>query len=150
MINYPSNKLSVLIANVLNGPDTTVNLDWESVISRASNAGKRVIGYVRTGYLGVSIQQFQTRLGSTDLADWVSQIEIDVDLWYQLYPGIIGGIFFDEGWNDCGPNNQYSELYRFISDNTKRKYPGAFTVLNPGATMPQCFENRSVFIRYTV
>lgn len=100
----------------------------------------------RPGYLGVSQQQFQTRLGSTDLADWVSQIQSDVDLWYQLYPGMIGGIFFDEGWNECGPDNQYSELYRLISDTTKRKYPGAFAVLNPGATMPQCFENRSVSI----
>ncbi|KAH8689782.1 Spherulation-specific family 4-domain-containing protein [Phaeosphaeriaceae sp. PMI808] len=62
-------------------------------------------------------------------------------MWYQLYPGKIGGIFFDEGWNDCGPKNVYSELYRRINDNTKRKYPGAYTVLNPGATMPKCFEH---------
>jgi len=44
---------------------------------------------------------------------------------------LIGGIFFDEGWNECGENNKYAEVYRFINDNTKRKYPGAFTVLNP-------------------
>jgi Spherulation-specific family 4 len=62
-------------------------------------------------------------------------------MWYQLYPGNIGGIFFDEGWNDCGPNNVYAELYRTISESTKRRYPGAFTMLNPGATMPQCFED---------
>lgn len=63
---------------------------------------------------------------------------------HRLYPGKIGGIFFDEGWNDCGDNNQYAELYRLITENTKRKYPGAFTVLNPGAPMPQCFEHRYV------
>jgi hypothetical protein len=37
-------------------------------------------------------------------------------------------------------------LYRFITDATKRKHSGAFTVLNPGATMPQCFEYRCVSI----
>jgi hypothetical protein len=97
---------------------------------------------VRTGYLGQSQQKFETRLGSTELADWVSQIQLDVDLWYELYPGTIGGIFFDEGWNDCGPDNLYTDLYWFITDNTKRKHPNTFMVLNPGATMPQCFKHR--------
>ncbi|KAJ0413256.1 fibronectin type III domain protein [Aspergillus carlsbadensis] len=141
MIDYPSDMVSVLVANVLNGPDTTVNGDWAKVINRAYTSGKRILGYVRTGYLGQSQQKFETRLGSTNLADWISQIQTDVDLWYELYPGKIGGIFFDEGWNDCGPNNLYADLYRFISDTTKRRHPNAFTVLNPGATMPQCFEN---------
>lgn len=141
MTNYDIGKLSVLVANALNGPDNTVNTAWEKVINNAAGAGKTVIGYVRTGYLGQSTLGFTTRLGSNELADWVSQIEMDVDLWYSLYPGKIGGIFFDEGWNSCGTDNQFSELYRLITENTKRKYPGAFTVLNPGATMPQCFED---------
>lgn len=141
MTNYNLGKLSVLVVNALNGPDNTVNTAWAKVIDAAAGAGKTVIGYVRTGYLGQSTLGFTTRLGSNELADWVSQIEIDVDLWYSLYPGKISGIFFDEGWNSCGTNNQFSELYRLITENTKRKYPGAFTVLNPGATMPQCFEN---------
>lgn len=54
MIAYPSNKVSVLVANVLNGPDTTVNEDWAKVIDRAHASGKRILGYVRTGYLGPS------------------------------------------------------------------------------------------------
>ncbi|KAL3428952.1 Spherulation-specific family 4-domain-containing protein [Aspergillus tetrazonus] len=141
IIGYPSNIVSVLIANVLNGPDTTVNEAWADVINRASASGKRIIGYVRTGYLGQSQQRFETRLGSTEIADWVAQIEADVDLWYALYPGKIGGIFFDEVLNICGSNNEYADIYRFLSDNTKRKYPNAFTVLNPGTTIPQCFEN---------
>ncbi|KAL4758534.1 spherulation-specific family 4 protein [Aspergillus foveolatus] len=141
IIGYPSNIVSVLIANVLNGPDTTINEAWADVINRASASGKRIIGYVRTGYLGQSQQRFETRLGSTEMADWVAQIEADVDLWYALYPGKIGGIFFDEVLNICGSNNEYADLYRFLSDNTKRKYSDAFTVLNPGTTIPQCFEN---------
>jgi len=73
----------MLVANVVNGPDSTVNKDWEKIIKQVSGQGKRVLGYVRTGYLGVSYQGYKTRLGSTDLADWASQIETDVDLWYQ-------------------------------------------------------------------
>ncbi|KAL4733002.1 Spherulation-specific family 4-domain-containing protein [Aspergillus similis] len=141
IIGYPSDIVSVLIANVLNGPSTTVDEAWADVINRAHASGKRIIGYVRTGYLGQSQQRFETRLGSTEIADWVAQIEADVDLWYALYPGKIGGIFFDEALNTCGPGNQYADQYQFLSDNTKRKYPDALTVLNPGAPTPQCFEN---------
>ena len=85
LISYDSSKLSILVANVLNGPDYEVDLSWSSVIQQAASSGKTVIGYVRTGYLGVSLQQFKTRLGSGDLADWASQIEQDVDKWFELY-----------------------------------------------------------------
>lgn len=133
--------MSVLVANVVNGPDSAVNAGWTDVMPRAASSGKIVLGYVRTGYLGLSFQKFTTRLGSSQTADWVAQTQEDVDQWYRLYPGNMGGIFFDEGWNDCGPTNQHAELYRFITQETKRKYPGAYTVLNPGAPMPQCFEH---------
>jgi hypothetical protein len=66
-----------------------------------------------------------------------------------LYKGLIDGIFFDEGWNKCGTAddpNKYADVYRFISDNTKRKYPGAYTVLNPGDNMDKCFEHRLGFV----
>lgn len=59
-------------------------------------------------------------------------IQLVADFIYlRLYPNI-GGIFFDEGWNECGPNNLYAEVYRLINENTKRRHPGAYTVLNPG------------------
>lgn len=85
LISYDSGKLSVLVANVLNSPDYVVNASWSSVIQQAASSGKTVIGYVRTGYLVVSLQKFKTRLGSGDLADWASQIEQDVDKWFKLY-----------------------------------------------------------------
>lgn len=141
LIDYPTEKLSILVANVVNGPDVAPDHNWASVIEEAPFRGKMVIGYVRTGYLGISQQQFKTRLGSGKLSDWVAQIERDVDLWYELYGDVIGGIFFDEGWNDCGPDNVYANLYKYINDYTTRKHPGALPVLNPGSTMPQCFEH---------
>ncbi|KAJ6038212.1 uncharacterized protein N7446_005026 [Penicillium canescens] len=139
--DYPSDKMPILIANVVNGPDSTVNDDWTNVIKRASASGKTVLGYVRTGYLGVSDQKFLTRLGSGDLADWTAQIEQDIDMWYTLYGSDIGGIFFDEGWPECGDNDKYVDLYKYINDYTKRTHPGAYTILNPGSPMASCFED---------
>lgn len=142
LIGYDSNKISVLIADIQNvGPNSQVDLKWKQLIDAANSTGKRVIGYVNTGYLGVSEQLLTTRLGSNDPADWVSQIESDVDQWYRLYGSGLGGIFFDEGWNECGQDNMYSDLYAYINAYTKRRYPGAFTVLHTGSNTSQCFEN---------
>jgi hypothetical protein len=141
LLAYDTGKVSVLVANVLNGPDYVVDDSWKAVIDQAAAQGKKIIGYVRTGYLGVSQQQFTTRLGSRDLADWASQIEQDINKWYDLYGGSLGGIFFDEGWPECGPNNIYADLYAYIDSYTKRKYPGAYTVLNPGSPIAQCYED---------
>ncbi|PYH68086.1 uncharacterized protein BO88DRAFT_426729 [Aspergillus vadensis CBS 113365] len=141
LIDYDADKMPILVANVVNGPDSSVDTNWQDVIQRASSAGKTVLGYVRTGYLGVSDQKFQTRLGSGDLTDWTAQIEKDVDMWYKLYGDSIGGIFFDEGWPECGDNNQYVDLYKYINAYTKRAHPDALTVLNPGSPMASCFED---------
>jgi hypothetical protein len=140
-------KVTLLVANVLNGPDNMENTAWTAVMKSARASGKKVIGYVRTGYLGVPPDGefvFKTRLGSRALADWVAQIEEDIEMWYKLYPGLIDGIFFDEGWNHCGPNDQgtlYSDTYDFINTNLKRRHEGAYSVLNPGDRMPECFKN---------
>jgi hypothetical protein len=141
LIGYPNAELPIVVANVVNGPDSVVNTAWQGVINQAAGAGKIVLGYVRTGYLGVSQQAFVTRLGSGALADWAAQIEEDVDAWYTLYGSSMGGIFFDEGWPGCGDNNIYHDLYKYINDYTKRKHPGAYTVLNPGSPIDSCFED---------
>ena len=83
MNGYPSDKISVLVANVLNGPDKKNYEGWKKVIKEANDSGKLVIGYVRTGYLGASWQHYKTLLGWTDYANWIAQIEHDVDLWYR-------------------------------------------------------------------
>lgn len=142
LIRYDSNKISVLLVNIQNdGPNSQADMEWEQLISAANSGGKRVIGYVNTGYLGASEQAFTTRLGSHDIADWVSQIESDVDRWFRLYGDGIGGIFFDEGGIGCGPDNMYSDLYAYINAYTKRRYPGAFTVLQTGSNASRCFEH---------
>lgn len=90
MIAYPADKVSVLIANVYNGPGTEKAKSWASIIANATSHGKTVIGYVRTGYLGLSApsgkfgdKPFKTQLGSSEIVDWIAQIQTDVDTWYR-------------------------------------------------------------------
>lgn len=42
LISYDSNKLSILVANVLNGPDYVVDIAWKSVISRLQTQEKQL------------------------------------------------------------------------------------------------------------
>jgi hypothetical protein len=60
LLAYDSKKVSILVTNVLNSPDYVVDNSWKSVIEQAASQGKKILGYVRTGYLGVSQQQFTT------------------------------------------------------------------------------------------
>ncbi|KAI3145381.1 hypothetical protein CBS147326_331 [Penicillium roqueforti] len=114
---YDTQKLSILVANVLNGPDYVVDEAWKSVIDQAASQGKKILGYVRTGYLGTGLRKSKKY----------------VDTWFELYGTSLGGIFFYEGWPECGPNNIYADLYAYINKYTKNKYPGAFTVATVAA-----------------
>ncbi|MEU1183783.1 spherulation-specific family 4 protein [Streptomyces sp. NPDC005820] len=139
LINSPSSKTSVVVANVLNGPGSAKDSSWGDVIDRAAASGKKVLGYVDTGYFGLADNR-ATRLGSTAPADWTQQIEEDVNAWYSLYGSSMGGIFFDDGYNECGAGNVVPSWYTEINDYVKRTHPGALTVLNPGTVVPQCYE----------
>ena len=129
------------VANVINGPDYTPLDEWSQVIQSVSASGVKVVGYVDTGYLGTTGQR--TRLGSTDPVDWMSQIQHDVDTWYRFYGSSLSGIFFDQTQNACGPtqgSTAWADLYKRLSDNVERLYPGSVTVLNPGIAVPRCYE----------
>ncbi|MET7476645.1 spherulation-specific family 4 protein [Streptomyces sp. NPDC005648] len=139
LINSPTGKTSVVVANVLNGPGAEKNSAWGDVIDKAAASGKKVLGYVDTGYFGLADGR-ATRLGSTSPADWTQQIEEDINSWYSLYGSSMGGIFFDDGYNECGSGNQVPSWYTEVNDYVKRSHPGALTVLNPGTIVPQCYE----------
>jgi hypothetical protein len=139
LIGAPSEKAGITVANVLNGPDFRRKPIWTDVMARAHGSGKRVLGYVDTGYLGLTGQK--TRLGSSDPADWIAQAEQDINVWYALYGESLDGIFFDQGYNTCGPNNDFASWYDHLNQFEKRHHPGALTVLNPGAVVPQCYED---------
>ena len=40
----------MLVANVVNGPDSVTDPNWLNVIQQSTASGKKVLGYVRTGY----------------------------------------------------------------------------------------------------
>ncbi|MFB7597103.1 spherulation-specific family 4 protein [Streptomyces sp. NPDC056160] len=139
LIASPSDKTTVVVANVLNGPGSAADSSWARVIDRAAASGKKVLGYVDTGYMGLADNR-ATRLGSKAAADWIMQIEEDINAWYSLYGSAMGGIFFDDGYNECGTGNEVPTWYHEINNYVKRAHPGAMTVLNPGAIVPQCYE----------
>jgi hypothetical protein len=64
---------------------------------------------------------------------------------YDLYGDDgLGGIFFDEVQNVCGPGGLYADTYRAIDDDTKRlhRVDGEhvpFTVINPGIDTESCY-----------
>ena len=132
--------VGIAVANVYNGPDYQVNSSYSSAIQAAQSAGIKVLGYVNTGYFGTTGQT--TRLGAADTTSWLSQIELDVDTWYNFY-GASGltGIFFDQAQNACGSANAYANLYAQIYAYVKQNYPGALVIANPGTAVPQCYEN---------
>jgi hypothetical protein len=134
--------LGFAVVNVINGPDYVAQDAWTNTIKSASASGVKLVGYVDTGYLGTTGQR--TRLGSTNAVDWMSQIQHDINAWYQFYGSDLSGIFFDQVQNACGPTvdaNDWADLYRTLSEGVERLHPGAITVLNPGTNVPQCYEN---------
>jgi hypothetical protein len=139
LVGSSSDKVGVAVANVLNGPGSETVAAWTGVINRTHASGKRVLGYVDTGYLGQT--GLTTRLGSTSTADWVAQIEQDINAWYTLYGPSMDGIFFDDGFNVCGAGNEFPAIYEVVNQYEKVHHPGAMTVLNPGAVVPQCYED---------
>lgn len=134
--------LGFAVINVINGTDYAPSPEATSAIQNASASGVKLVGYIDTGYLGTTGKR--TRLGSTDPADWVAQIQGDISAWYQFYGSNLAGIFFDQTQNACGPtsgSNDWVDRYRQLSNAVKRLHSGALTVVNPGIGASQCYED---------
>ncbi len=71
-------QLAFVVANVANGPDTSLNTNWQTVINATHNHGTKVLGYVDTGYFGFTTPARQTVLGDTDATAWLVQAEQDI------------------------------------------------------------------------
>jgi hypothetical protein len=85
------------IVNPNDGPDTGINSDYVSAVSKLQAAGGQVIGYVHTSY------------GTIPLATIKAEIN-DYRLWYH-----VNGIFIDEMTSDADPANlaYYQAIYRY-------------------------------------
>jgi hypothetical protein len=139
LIATDSGAVGMVVANPASGPGGAADPAWRDVMARARASGKTVLGYVDTGYLGRT--GLPTRAGATLPTEWRAQIGQDVDRWYELYPGLVDGIFLDQGDTSCGPDDAVAAAYRAIDRAVKQAHPGAMTVLNPGAAVPRCFED---------
>jgi chitodextrinase len=143
-LSTSNSQLGFVVANVANGPDTSVNTGWQTVINATHNHGTKVLGYVDTGYFGFTTPARQTVLGDTDATAWLVQAEQDINRWYQYYGSSVDGIFLDDAENVCGPttgSQQYVDLYRQLNDYIHTYHPGALTVANPGVAVPDCYED---------
>ena len=129
--------VGIAIANPNSGPGTAVVPEYSKVIKAAANAGRKVIGYVDTGYFGLNDNR-KTRNGDGSTSAWTQQIKSDIDKFYSFYPEI-KGIFLDDGLNQCGANNVNVNLYKVIHDYIKQKHPGHLVVINPGTNADQCY-----------
>ncbi|WP_203744753.1 spherulation-specific family 4 protein [Catellatospora bangladeshensis] len=135
-LNTPG--VGIAVANPFSGPGKTRDPNYAAAIAAAKAAGVRVFGYVATGYLGTTGRA--TRLNETTPAAWAAQVQQDVATWYRLYGADgLGGIFFDEVQNVCGPQDAYVKTYRELDRHVRRAFPGAFTVVNPGIDTEPCY-----------
>ena len=140
--------VGIVVANVENGPGSQPVAAWASAIGQAHAAGAKVLGYVDTGYLGSPASDhphgLRTRAGLTGPSAWIPQVEAAVNAWYRFYGSDMGGIFFDEGTNDCGPSpssDLYADDYGLLTLYVKEAHPGAVTALNPGSAVPKCYQD---------
>ena len=101
-----------VIANPDNGPGSSREQAYTSVMSTMQSNGGEVIGYVWTNYGAVSI----------------STVQSQIDQWYSFYPSI-NGIFLDGQDNVTGQEPYYLQLYSYI----KQKDSSAIVVGNPGS-----------------
>ncbi|MFZ4276759.1 spherulation-specific family 4 protein [Streptomyces arboris] len=131
--------VGLAVANPHNGPGTSEDEQYTETIKKADAAGADVIGYVSTGYFGTS--GTKTRSGSTSPDAWMKQIKADVDTWYRLYGDTgLGGIFFDEGTNECGPGDTHVERYIELRNYVEDKHgEEAVVVNNPGTGTEECY-----------
>lgn len=144
----PPGAVGIVVANVASGPGSQPEAAWASVIHAARAAGSHVLGYVDTGYLGspslAHPDGLPTRSGALGAQAWLSQIEADIEAWYQFYGADLGGIFLDEGTGACGPTSDphgYVDEYRALRDRLQSAHAGGMTALNPGIAVPRCYRD---------
>lgn len=135
--------IGIVVVNPSSGPGSVRDANYAAAMSAADAAGVTVLGYVATGYLGTTGRA--TRLGETTPGAWFAQVQQDIARWYELYGDDgLGGIFFDEVQNVCGPDGRYADVYRELDETTKRTYREGgvrtpFTVINPGIDTERCY-----------
>ncbi len=127
---------ALVVANVADGPGLVRERSWAVAMHDVRAAGSHVVGYVDTGYLGLT--GLRTWLGSTFIDDWIEQILNDVNTWYRLYGDALTGIFFDQV-AESGDGASVVPVHRRLREHVRQLDVTAVTVLNAGAALPEAF-----------
>lgn len=128
--------VALVVANVADGPGLFREKAWALALREVRAAGSHIVGYVDTGYLGLTGQR--TRLGSTFIDAWIEQILHDIDSWYRMYDDLLTGIFFDQV-AESEDGSSIVPILRRLRERVQRLDPNAVTVLNAGASVPPSF-----------
>jgi hypothetical protein len=128
--------VGLVVANISNGPGIVREEQWARALGGVRQAGAEVVGYVDSGYLGLT--GLRTRLGSNLIDHWLEQLLADIIMWYRLYGDLLTGIFFDQvAESDDGAS--VAPVFRRLREHVLQQDPEAVTVLNPGVAVPQAF-----------
>ena len=131
-----SSGVALVVANIADGPGLFREEPWALALRDLRAAESHIVGYVDTGYLGLTGQR--TRLGSTLIDAWIEQILHDIDSWYRMYDGLLTGIFFDQV-AESEDGSSIVPVLRSLRQSVLRLDPDALTVLNAGASVPASF-----------
>ena len=127
---------ALVVANVADGPGIAREKPWAFALGDVRGTSAHVVGYVDTGYLGLTC--LKTRLGSTFIDAWIEQILHDIDSWYRMYGDVVTGIFFDQiAESQDGPS--IVPVLRRLRQRVREWDLSAVTVLNAGAAVPSSF-----------
>lgn len=107
------------IINPASGPGKKADDNYVKLIERARKTKITLIGYVSTSY------------GKRALDD----VKADVDLWLQLYPGSVRGIFFDEQASGADKVDYYASLRTHVREKAKL----GLVVSNPGTICDEAY-----------
>ena len=131
-----SSGVALVVANIADGPGLFREKPWALALHDVRAAGSHIVGYVDTGYLGLTGQR--TRLGSTLIDAWIEQILHDIDSWYRMYDDLLTGIFFDQV-AESEDGASIVPVLRGLRERVRRLDRDALTVLNAGASVPASF-----------
>jgi hypothetical protein len=117
LLNLTTDKEVWVVVNVNNGPGSSVDSTYASIISRLKQKGFKVLGYIYSSYGRRSLKTIYS----------------EMDRWIRFYN--VDGFFIDEVSTSLKTYRYYSSIY------SRAKRLGRCVVLNPGTNIDPRFFN---------
>jgi hypothetical protein len=117
LLNLTTDKEVWVVVNVNNGPGSSVDSTYASIISRLKQKGFKVLGYIYSSYGRRSLKTIYS----------------EMDRWIRFYN--VDGFFIDEVSTSLKTYSYYSSIY------SRAKRLGRYVVLNPGTNIDPRFFN---------